>query len=253
MRPFDNAAAMGSGGATVAAPGTQFAITNEAQLGGATTGVWVGTAVPYSLGGWQSANFQGVYSLGKRSGGLGLEVQHAGVDALVEQRFRVQYGRFLGEKIRIGASLDALRQSAKEYGSANNASFSLSVLARALPQVYIGAKVQNPFQMKIGPDLLPTVFRVGASWVPSGILLVLAEVEKDLERQAAVKAGVEYRPVPRLALRLGVRSAEVSRMAFGVGLPLKNGLQVDVASEWHPVLGITPAVLLSYRKKAKSQ
>lgn len=248
MRPFDNAAALGSAGAGIAAPGLQFGLVNDAQLGmGLTYGVWAGGAIPYGLSGWQSAQFQALFGMGKSSG-IGLDIQHNGVNELSEQRIRLAYGRKLGARILLGGSLDALRLSASEYGSTTQGTFSVSMLAQVLPQVWIGARAQNPFQLKIGPDLVPTVLRTGVCWNPSKLLLALFEVEKELERQASVKAGVEYRPGALLALRLGVRNAEVTRMSFGLGLRLKNSLQIDAASEWHPALGITPAIMISYNK-----
>jgi hypothetical protein len=37
-------------------------------------------------------------------------------------------------------------------------------------------------------------------------------------------------------------------MGFGAGLVLKNGLTLDVGSDWHPVLGFTPAAMVAWRK-----
>ncbi|MDX1911968.1 MAG: hypothetical protein SFV22_10805 [Saprospiraceae bacterium] len=248
MRPFDNAAAMGMGGATIAMPGLSAALGNEAQLGlGERLGLWAGTALPYGVEGWNTAHFQGVMGVGK-FGGAGLGIEHAATDIYAEQRFRLSYGRRLAETFYIGGSADVLRVSAQEYGSATLATFGLSLLARALPKLWIGAKIQNPFQQKIGEDALPSLLRIGASWKPSDLLLMSLEMEKDLERRGAVKAGLEYRPVSMLVVRAGMRSNKIARLAFGAGLKLKNNLSIDIASEWHPSLGLTPAAMVSWRR-----
>lgn len=248
MRPFENAAAMGMGGAAIAVPGLSAGLANEAQLGlGERLGVWAGSALPYGITGWQTANFQAIAGMGKYSG-VGLGIEHSSTDIYTEQRFRLAYGRRLTEAFYLGGSADVLRASAQEYGSTTMATFGLSLLARALPDVWIGAKIQNPFQQKIGEDLVPTVLRIGASWKPSSLLLMTFETEKDLERTAMIKAGLEYRPTSVLVIRAGMRSNNVARLAFGAGLRLKNNLSIDLASEWHPSLGLTPSAMISWRK-----
>jgi hypothetical protein len=248
MRPFDNAVAMSMGGATVSMPGLSAAIGNEAQLGlGGKAGVFAGTAIPYALAGWQSVNFQGFVGLGKTSG-VGVSVLHAATELYAEQRFQLGYGRRLGDRFYLGATGDVWHNNAQEYGSETTATFSIGLLAQVLPTVWLGAKFQNPLQQKIGTNILPSVLRIGATWKASENCLISLETEKDLERTPQVKAGIEYRPVPVLAIRAGTRTGKVARMTFGAGLRLKNGVCLDVGSEWHPVLGITPAAMVSWRK-----
>lgn len=251
MRPFDNAAVMAMGGASIALPGLSRGLNNDAQAGllsAGSPGVWAGSAIPYGLSGWQTAQIQGVVGLSKGSG-LGLDIAHSATSAYSEQRLRLAYGRRLSEKIFLGGSADVLRVSAQEYGSATAATFSLSILAQALPKVWLGAKLQNPFQQKLEEEIPVSLFRIGGVWQASDLFLFSFETEKDMERPAQVKAGFEYRPHQILAVRAGVRAGKVARIGFGAGLRLKNGLALDVGSEWHPSLGITPAAMISWRKE----
>jgi len=248
MRPVDNAAAMGMGGATVALPGFSTALANEAQLGlGEKLGFFASSAIPFAISGWNVASFQGVVGIDKTSG-VGLGIWHSGIDGYQEQRLQLAYGRRLADKFYLGVSADVLHNDAQEYGANTAATFSLSILAHALPQVWLGAKIQNPLQQKIGVDVVPTVLRVGAIWKPTEKFFIAMETEKDLERPTQVKAGVEYHPVPMLAVRAGTRAGKVGRMTFGLGLRLKNGISLDVGSEWHPTLGITPSAMIAWRK-----
>lgn len=248
MRSFDNAAAMGMGGATIAMPVLSAGLSNEGQLGlGNKVALFAGSAIPYGLSGWKSLQFQGLAGIGKW-GGASLSVFHAATDYYLEQRFQLGYGRRLADKFYLGATADVLRNSAQEYGGNTFVTFSLSFLAQVLPQVWLGGKIQNPLQQKLGNDLVPTVFRVGATWKPGDQFLLSFETEKDLERPVQVKGGLEYRPVPLIALRAGARGGKAAHMGFGAGLRLKNGLAIDLGSEWHPVLGITPSAMISWRK-----
>lgn len=248
-RTFDNAAAMAVGGATVAQTVLSTGVAHEAQLDGSEkAGAFASTALPYSIGGWQTAHFQGFVRVGKASG-MGLDIEHSSAETYTEQRMRLQYGRRLSKNLSLGANLGMARVSAQEYGSAAAPTYGLSVLAQALPQLSIGASVQNPVQPRLADTELPTVLRIGAGWRTSEIFVLLAEVEKDLDRPAQVKAGLEYRPAASvLTVRAGVRSGRSARAAFGLGLRLKNGVSLDVASEWHPSLGLTPAAMVAWRR-----
>ena len=246
MRPFDQAAALTLGGAVVAYPGPGAGLANDAAPGfGEKFGLFLGSALPYGIGGWQTARVQGFCRLSPNDG-IGVDFAHSAIEAYGEQRFRLLYGRRLGKKILIGGSADVLRVSAREYGSATAATFGLSVLANPLPNVWLGARVQNPLQTKLNGEVLPTVLRIGAGWQASGSLILLAETEKDLDRPVQVKAGIEYHPVQLLTLRMGIRT-EPARLGFGAGLRLKNGLGFDTGAEWHPTLGFTPAAMLVWR------
>lgn len=248
MRPFDNAASLALGGATVAYAGADAGLSNEALTGfGDRAGVYLGSALPYGITGWQTAQFQGFTKLGKYDG-IGLDIAHSGVEAYREQQFRLLYGRRLGERFFIGGSAAFLRVSAQEYGSANGVTFGIGLLAQVLPRFWLGARLYNPFQQEVAGETTASSMRVGAAWQASGIFTLLAEVEKSLDRDARIKTGIEYRPAEVLVIRAGVRAGSAAQMGFGAGVRLKNGLALDVGSEWHPSLGMTPAAMVAWRK-----
>lgn len=249
MRPFDNAASLALGAATVAYPGLSVGVPNEASLGfGEKLGAYLGSALPYGISDWQTAQFQGFTKLGTNDG-LGLDIVHSGIEVYQEQQFRLFYGRRLSERFQLGGSAHLMRVSAQEYGSANSLTFGIGLLARALPNVWLGARLQNPFQQKIGNYEALSLLRIGAAWQASDLLAFLGEVEKSLERDPQVKMGIEYSPVDVLVVRAGVRTGGAARIAFGAGFRLKNGLALDFGSEWHPSLGITPSAMIVWRKK----
>lgn len=247
MRPFENAASLSLGSATVAYPDLSIGTTNEAQLGlPHQLGFLASSAIPYGISDWQSVQIQGFTNIGSNSG-IGIDISHGGTEAYTEQRARLQYGRRLGQKFFLGASLDALRVAQQEYGSANTATFGIGVFAQALPKVWIGARVTNPLQQKLSDEILPTTLKIGASWQASKLFLLLFETEKIIDRAVQIKGGAEYRPVDLVVIRVGTRT-NPARISFGAGLRLKNGLKLDVSSEWHPILGVTPAAAISWSK-----
>lgn len=251
MRPFDLAPALALGGAAVANPDLSAGLYNEAAPAWEKTyGFQLGSAIPYGTPGWTSAAFQAFTKIDANSGAA-LDLAHSGTDAYGEQRLRLAYGRKLGPRFALGGSADLLRVSAPDYGAATTATFGLGLLAEPIQNFWLGARVQNPLQAKIGDDVLPTVLRVGAAWRSSPALLWLLETEKDLERPAQVRIGLEYHPLPALTLRAGVRNAP-GRVSFGAGFHLKNGLALHAAAEWHPTLGATPAAAIFWQKPPQS-
>ena len=245
MQPFENAANMAMGGASVAFDGPVNGTTNPAQLGNAPKmGVMAWSALPYGVAGWQSHGFQGMTRIGKTSG-VNIGVLHSGIEGYAEQRFQADYGRKLSEKISIGGSFMALRVSADEYGSAMGYTVALGITAVPIPKVTLGAVVQNPFAQKIAGFTTTNLIRFGARWQPSKVFQLAAEVNKDLERPVQMRMGMDYRPVQMVHLRAGMRT-NPSRTDFGAGFELKKGPRLDFGAEWHPTLGITPAAMVSW-------
>lgn len=125
---LENAAVLSLGGAGVAYPGMSTGLSNEALTGfGEKAGVFLGSAMPYSITGWQTAQFQGFTKLGDYDG-LGLDIAHSGIEVYQEQQFRLLYGRRMGERFYFGGSAAFMRVSAQEYGAANGITFGVGVL-----------------------------------------------------------------------------------------------------------------------------
>lgn len=250
MHPFDPAPALAMGGATVAYPGLSASLGNEAAVAlQPGWGIGLSSALPYAIPDWTTASLQAHTRLDANSSAA-LDLSHNGTDAYAEQSIRLNYARRLGAKFALGGSADLMRVTAPDYGSANAATFSIGVLAEPVKNLWLGGRLRNPLQVKLGPDILPTVVSVGLAWRSSPALLWLLETEKDLEREVQIRAGLEYRPIQPLVLRAGVRSAP-GRMSFGAGFLLKNGLEINAAAEWHPVLGVTPAAGIRFSSDRK--
>jgi hypothetical protein len=245
MPAFENTANLAMGGATVGWREPVNGINNPAQLGFAPRlGVLAWSAIPYSIGGWQSHGFQAFTRLPGRSG-VGLDILHSGIEGYTEQRFQAGYGRQLSDKLALGGTVMGMRVSADEYGSRTALSFAVGVTAQVLPSVSLGAMVQNPVPQKIDSSTIANLLKIGVAWQPSATFVLSAGVDKDLERPVQLRAGAEYRPNNTIRLRLGVRNAP-ARMAFGAGFALKNGIRIDFCSEWHPVLGLTPGGMVGW-------
>jgi len=173
-------------------------------------------------------------------GVLGLEAQRWGGILYNETRLGAAYGYRLGV-VSIGGRLDMLQVSFQDLGSRRVLAASLGGQADILPQrLTLGVHLYNLTQaclVDYQDERVPTVLRAGLAYRPGKQVLLLAEAEKDVERDAGLKAGIEYLPVPAVAVRLGY--ASLSQQASG-GVGLRAGdFQLDYAAGWHSALGLS--------------
>ena len=181
-------------------------------------------------------------------GVVAAEAQRFGGALYSELRLGVAYGYRLGG-VSIGGRLDALQVSFQDLGSRRALAASLGGQADILPQrLTLGVHLYNLTQARLAEyqdERVPTVLRAGLAYRPGKQVLLLAEAEKDVEHEAGLKAGVEYQPVPAVAVRLGY--ASLSQQASG-GVGVRAGdFQLDYAAGWHSALGLSQYFSLGWQ------
>lgn len=245
MRPAGNAAQLGMGGIAVSLPDTDQGAPNDA-VPVLSRGIRVlaSSAVPYGITDWQCSEARLIACISPTSA-ASIRLWHNSTGGYTEQSLSIGYGRKLSEKMLLGISADGLRRAAETCQPDHLISCTVGVISQVLPRLRLGCAVQNPLPRRSAGLLLPSVFRTGATWQPGPAMFISAETEKTAGKRASVKTGMEYRPLPRFALRAGVRTGGGARLCFGAGVTLKNGLTFDAATEWRADLGITPAFMIS--------
>ncbi len=194
----------------------------------------------------------GGFAYPTNAGTFGLSLNYFGFSGYNEQKIGIAYARKLSKKISIGAQLDYLGYSIPDYGSKSLFTFELGVQAQLIENLTIGAHIFNPIRQEVVPDeKVPTIFRLGAGYSPGKNLTITGEFEKDIDFDMVFKAGVEYFLIDILCLRAGVSTNPLLN-SFGLGLKLKNGLMIDLASSYHYDLGFTPAISVSFEMGKKS-
>ncbi|MCO6479563.1 MAG: hypothetical protein J5I94_23210, partial [Phaeodactylibacter sp.] len=158
------------------------------------------------------------------SGVFGLSLHYFGFEGYNEQRIGLAYGRRLLEKLSIGAQFLMLNTRIPEYGNKAAFTFEVGAQAELLPQLNLGIHLFSPARVRVAEeDFLPTILRLGFSYLPSDKLSLLAEVEKDIDYPARARFGVEYQAVEPLFLRWGVATGP-TQLSFGLGYALPGGL-----------------------------
>jgi len=181
-------------------------------------------------------------------GVLAAEGQRFGGALYNEVRLAAAYGYRLGV-ISLGGRLELLQVSLQDLGSRRALVGSLGGQAELLPgRLSFGAYLYNLTQAKLAnyqDERVPTVLRAGLAYRPSKQVLLLAEAEKDVERAAGLRAGLEYLPAPAVALRLGYASLSEQATA-GVGVQAGH-FHFDYAAGWHTVLGLSQFLSTSWQ------
>ncbi|WP_460612826.1 PorV/PorQ family protein [Hymenobacter seoulensis] len=187
-----------------------------------------------------------------RYGVLGFTAQRFGGKLYSEQRLGLGYGYRLGT-VRVGARVEVLQTSFEGLGSRRVVAASLGGQADIIPRkLTFGATLYNLNQARLASyqdERVPTVLRAGLAWRASEKVLLLAETEKDVEQDADFKAGLEYVPVPVLALRAGLSSL-TGQLTGGAGFQAGQ-FRIDYAAGWHEALGLSQQVSVAWQHEPK--
>jgi hypothetical protein len=175
-----------------------------------------------------------------RNGVVGVEAQRFGGTLYNETRVGAGYGYRYG-LISLGGRVDVLQVSIEGLGSRRVLLGSLGGQVEVVPgRLTFGAYLYNLNQARLASyqdERVPTVLKAGLAYRPTAQVTLLAETEKDVERDANFKAGLEYRPVPLLAARLGLASL-TEQLSAGLGLSPGN-FQLDYAAAFQQALGFS--------------
>lgn len=183
-----------------------------------------------------------------KKGTFGLSYSSLGYKLYQESHMTLSYGMKLTDNISAGIGFDYLNtRIADIYGKANAFTGSVGLTAKILPQVVISSHVFNPFRAKItnyNNEKIPTIFKLGAQYIFSKKVSIVAEAEKTSAKKINMKGGIEYNPSSLIYLRVG-GSSYPTQASFGVGVNY-NGLKIDLCTSYHSILGLSPQIGLSY-------
>ncbi len=150
-------------------------------------------------------------------------------------------------RLDVGVSGGVETAQTAGYGSVTAVLVSVGVQGDVVPGLRAGLAGRNLAGILWSADedvrhSLATVpaITAGIAYSPSAIATVVLDAEQDLDAGLSVRGGIEVRPVPMLALRVGAAD-NPSRFSAGAGVRT-GGLRADIAVERHASLGLTPAV-----------
>lgn len=236
------------GGAGVALRGQEAVLLNPAGLVPNTARGALATAESrFGLAELSAYSFGAV--LPSSSGTWGLSLQHFGGNTYREQILGLAYGRQLSPTLQLGLQLGYGILNLSEYGQRGQIQAAVGVQAELLPALTLAALVRNPVRQEWLPEeYSAAVLSLGLGYQPNTQFLLLADVAKDINYPVSVRVGFEYHPVSALWVRGGISTGPES-WSLGLGVPLLEVFQLDVAARYHPYLGFSPTLTFAFRQK----
>ncbi len=193
------------------------------------------------------------------SGTFGLSGSYFGFVESNQTQLSLSYGRKVAKTVDIGASFHyhTISQSGI-YGSSSAITGSLGMLLHLSEKITAGVNVYNPFRAQwskvADEERLPSRYTLGMGYDASDKFYLTAELEKEEGQEVNVNLAVHYQFIPQLFIRGGIASLTSSYFA-GLGMQLSR-FRFDIASSFHPQLGVSPGVVLLYnfgKKESENQ
>lgn len=190
---------------------------------------------------------QAVYPT-RKHGTFGLSMSRFGDLLFSQQHVGLGMAHKVGQ-FSLGAKADVWQVAVAGYGSQKAVALSVGGQGEIIPNLYFGAYAYNLNQARLASfedERLPTIMKAGLSYRPTPRLLLAAETEKNIDHAAAFKAGAEYALLQeKFMLRSGF-STLTRQATCGAGFKARQ-LQVDYALGSTTLLGLSHYLSLSYQ------
>ncbi len=199
-------------------------------------------------------------SLPTRLGNFGIQLNYAGFKNFNENKIGLAYARKLGKHVDVGVQFNYYSYRIPGYSNASAFNFELGTLIHLTDKLNAGIHIYNPVGGKLGntstslsadEEKLASSYKTGLGYDVSERFFISAEIIKEEDKPAYVVAGMQYQFARQFFIRAGIVSESTTAYA-GAGLAWKN-LRLDIASGYHPQLGLSPGILLIMNFKAKDK
>lgn len=186
------------------------------------------------------------------SGNFGLNAGYSGFHHYRETQWGLTYGRKLGTRVKIGGRFNMQAHSpGNGYGKNSAYSAGAGAILQLTGEVQAGFYILLPVPgnhsvEKEGP---PLTCSVGFGFDASPQFFIGVEMQQEQGQPFTINLGMQYHFAARAWARMGLSTAN-ALLWMGAGFQWQS-LQVTVQSGFHPQLGISPGILLSYAMKQK--
>ncbi len=195
-----------------------------------------------------------VAALPTKLGNFGVQVNYAGFQNFNEQKVGLAYGRSLSDKVDIGIQFNYYSYKIPAYQNGSAVNFEGGAIFHLSEKLNAGVHVYNPVGGnidKVNNEKLAAVYKFGLGYDASDNFYISTEIVKEEDQPLNVTGVFQYRFKKQFFARGGFRSDNNTGYG-GVGF-LYNKLRIDVAANFHPQLGVSPAILLIYNFKEMSK
>lgn len=208
-------------------------------------GLWTNPAALAAGGGIAgAANVERRYGLKELSlasagivlpGGFGVRMTNFSPPAYSETAVALAYGRMLTPALSLGA------EAGTQFVSIRGAEGGVAVMAGVGGTYRLSRTLRLGLGYRqLGLSAAERSLAFGGAYLPNERLRLLAEYHWRSGGGSGPCLGLEYLPVERLALRLGVGGAATTELAFGVAYRIFKRVKISITAPYHERLGISP-------------
>lgn len=183
-----------------------------------------------------------------KKGGFGISYSNYGNEFLQFHSTGVGYSMSLNDQLSGGIKINYHYINAGNvYLTKSAISADVGIAAQLNEELKIGVQILNPTLSQLDDydnERIPTVMQIAIGYELSKEVAAHFAVNKDIIHPASFIAAIEYKPNKSIIFRGGVGS-NPNLASFGIGTNLKK-FQVDVAAQYHQILGFSPEISLTY-------
>ena len=184
-------------------------------------------------------------------GNIGVSFFRFGDQLYSEQVVSAAFGNKIGF-VNLGFRANYYQMRIEDFGTAGTLFFDLGGIVELIPKLSFGAYISNFTISRLNnseKSSLPVIMKVGFSYQPVNELQLNIDLNKDVDYEPILKAGIEYLVSGKLYLRTGMNTNPFKGF-FGVGI-LPGRFKIDYAIGTHQFLGNShqASVSFNYLKK----
>lgn len=181
------------------------------------------------------------------NGALGLSLSSYGFELYNEQTISALYMRKLSKKVSVSGEIGYYTLSLNEFGSTGKPFYRVGLSGPINTKLRYGFIISNFEAARIDETTtLISSIAFGLSYSISPKISAFAEIVNEIESPLTVKVGLSYDIHPKLALRIGTRTA-AGQSGGGFTYRISSKLFIQGHVLFHPVLGATPGLGIKYQ------
>lgn len=187
-----------------------------------------------------------------KTGVFGLSIKKFGISEYNEFQAGINYARKLTNALSLGIRFNIYNLVIEEYGNRFACNADLGLQYDLTEKLAIGFYVINPFPVKfIGETKLPTLVFLGLNYKVSENLRLYTEVEKHIDHDFFVKAGIEFDFMDKFSIFGGFRNdlERFSDYSLGFRYAISTNIDLNICSQYNSTLGLSPSIGVSYIMK----
>ncbi len=165
-------------------------------------------------------------------GAFGLSIHYFGLPNINQTKVGLAYARKLSENLSGAVQFDMLHTQISNDSKSNLFTVEIGVQYRIVEKLLLGLHLYNPIKLEIIEDeFLPTIIRLGGTYMLYERFLIHAELEKAIDYSLVLKSGLEVEIVHNLWFRTGFQNKPTTINA-GTGYQFKKGFRFDLACSY---------------------